>query len=231
VLFCASPALAQKTSFGEPGEFIVSADRLFSLLAFSDVQTDEIGAATKTTDTSQLTAVSLFAGGSAQDIFFTVPRVGLDYVIGSHLTLGGELILYGTLGRNASQQTQGAGSMNQPNPPTVFLFGAAPRVGYLLPLTEQFAFWPRGGISWYTESANGPDSTIPLTQNSVDQLAIDLDPQFVWSPVPHFGITAGPTLDIPIAGGVSTNLAQGTTATANSSILFFGLTVGMLGYL
>ena len=216
-ILCASQARAAE--FGERGQFIVSADRLFPLLSFSDVQQNEFG--TNVKDTYQQSSLSLFVGSTPpQDTFYTVPRLGLDYVITSHLTVGGDVVLYTTLGTSGSTGNNSSGSG-----PTTFLFGLAPRVGYVLAFSDMFAFWPRGGLSWYTTSSNGPGDT----GGGLNQLALDLDPQFVITPVSHFGFTAGVTADIPLTGGHSVT-ENNTTTSAGASILFVGATVGMLGY-
>ncbi len=230
VLFCASPSEAKDETFGDTGQFIVSADRLFSLFSFADVNQDQIGANPRTTNTEQQTSFSLLYGatpGSTQNgsIFYTAPRLGFDYVVTSHLTVGGNVVLFSTLGGSSSTQVQGLGTTNNPNPPTIFIFGLAPRVGYVIQLSDQFAFWPRGGLSWYTASENGPGNG----GFGEDQFALDLDPQFVFTPVSHFGFTGGLTADIPLTGGNSQTQA-GTTLSANQTIFFLGLTVGMLGY-
>jgi hypothetical protein len=66
---------------------------------------------------------------------------------------------------------------------------------------------------------------------STNQFALDLDPQFVVTPIPHLGFTLGLTADLPIAGGHSTDDGtSGVSVSKSSSVLFFGLTAGMLGY-
>jgi hypothetical protein len=228
-LFSASFAHAQvPQEFGERGQFIISADRLFSLFAFSDVQSDELNQPVKTTDTYQQSSLSLLLGTTPGiDHFYARPRVGFDYVLVSHLTLGGDVMVYTTLG--------GSTNTNPPNQPvdnpTIFDFGIAPRIGYIIGLSPLFSFWPRGGVSWYYESVNGPGPNGPggNPDTSSNQLALDLDPQFVITPVPHVGFTVGLTADIPLTGGHGETRA-GTTVSASQSIFFLGGTVGMLAY-
>jgi hypothetical protein len=216
---CASQASAGE--FGDRGQFIISADRLFPLLSFTDVQTTEY-TPPYVKDTYQQSSFSLLLGGTPPtDTFYTLPRLGLDYVVTSHLTVGGDLVLYTTLGTsNSPAAGNGSG-------PTTFAFGFAPRVGYVIAFNDVFAFWPRGGVSWYTTSSNGPGNG----GSSINQLALDVDPQFVITPVSHFGFTVGLTTDIPLTGGHSDTNAASVTQSQSADIFYIGATVGILGYL
>ncbi len=66
-----------------------------------------------------------------------------------------------------------------------FLF--APRVGYAIPLSRVFTFWPRGGVTFY-DTANR--SVFGLSGEAM----------FVASPSPSWGILFGPTLDLGFIG-------------------------------
>jgi hypothetical protein len=248
VLLAAPLAEAQRRGgdegFGERGQFIVSADRLFDLFAFSSVSQDQFGTppGTKIVVTSTETSMG-FLWGSATDsgptaTFYTVPRVGVDYTIVNNVTVGGELILWFTLGGHTSTETDTANASNTTtsgNPGSV-IFGVAPRGGYILQLNDAFSLWLRGGFSIITTSTNTSNTTAGInTSNTTgaQQFAIDLDPQFVWTPMRHVGFTAGLTTDIPIGGGHWSNTTfSGTGTTVNesrpSSIAFFGVTVGTL---
>jgi hypothetical protein len=242
VFLTASLAQAQaRPDFGKQGEFIFSADRLVPLFGFTSAKQDQpSGGNTKVTGFCNESSISLLWGSSAgacpAEQFFTVPRLGFDYTVIPQLTVGGDLVLFFTLGGNSGTDTtapNGTQTTVKGDNPGTWLFGVAPRVGYIIPLTDLFAFWLRGGLSFYTAS-----SKVTLNQNttrttSVNQFAIDLDPQFVITPVPHFGFTVGLTADIPITGGHSTETdSPGVTQTTSnwSSILFIGVTGGVLGY-
>ncbi len=63
----------------------------------------------------------------------------------------------------------------------------APRVGYAIPLSDLFTFWPRGGISYYDQDDN-------------NLFALSGEAMFVLTPHPNWGILLGATLDIGVAG-------------------------------
>jgi len=257
VLTMAPLAMAQRAAdFGQQGEFILSADRLVPFFGFTSNSFDNPTNAgeSKNTTTVTQTSLSFFYGGTpgfsglfnggggdiGTNLFYTVPRLGFDYVVAPHITVGGDVVLYFTLGgstTNEVDQTNGTSNKTSSGNPGVTVFGLTPRVGYVLPLTDMFSFWPRAGFSYYTATAKqtttdagGNSTTVTASEH---QPSIDLDPQIVFTPIPHLGFTAGLTLDIPIAGGVSTSTEGGgqtNTTTNSASVLYLGLTVGMLGY-
>ncbi len=239
-----------RDAFGQKGQFIVSADRLFPLLSYTHVSQDGAPPPGNSKEVATLNeaSISLLWGSSsapatgsnaatqAQDTFFTVPRVGFDYVIVPRVTVGGDLVFFFTLGGNASTDTTTNGGVTTTTTvgnPSALVFGVAPRGGYILPLSDMFAVWLRGGFSYYVGNTKDSTPNGVTFLYSTNQFAIDLDPQFVITPIPHLGFTLGLTADIPIVGNHSLETDQNaasTTVSFSSSILFFGATAGMLGY-
>jgi hypothetical protein len=255
-VFLAAPLVhAQgREDFGRQGQFILSADRLVPLLSFTRTSQDQLPApfgnppplTNKVTSTYSQTSISLLWGGtsngslgSAIDTFYTVPRLGFDYVIVPNVTIGGNIIVFFTLGGSTGSETtfnNGTTMTTSNDNPSALIFGVAPRGGYILELSNLFSLWLRGGVSYYvanSKTTQGTGNGQTTLSNSVNQFAIDLDPQLVITPVPHFGITAGLTADIPIAGGRSAQLDRNggsTSASAFSSILYIGVTAGLMGW-
>jgi hypothetical protein len=237
-LLMPTPARAQtKPEFGSRGEFILSADRLVPLVSWSRVAQDDLAGGDTSTTTTQ-TAFSFFWGSTApQEVFFTVPRVGLDYTIVPNVTIGGNVTVFFTAGSNTSTTTtvdNGAMTTSGDNG-GLFVFGIEPRAGYILRLNDMFAFWFRGGFSFYTATASSPKQNDgSYSHDNTNQFALDLEPQFVFTPVSHFGLTATLDGDVPIAGQHShTDFAangMSNEASASSSLAFVGLTLGMIGY-
>jgi hypothetical protein len=233
----------QRSDFGQQGQFIISADRLVPFLGFSHASEDNqtTGGETKNTSTATQSSLSFFYGSTlnTNDIFYTVPRLGFDYTIIPHFTLGGDVVLFFTLGSSTGGETDFSNGTSQTGStpaPKNTVFGIAPRAGYILGLNNLFSLWLRGGLSFYTlsnkTSGNNTNANVTTT-DSVHQFSLDLDPQLVITPIPHLGFTAGLTADIPFAGGHSEETDSGGTSTtfsAGSSIFYFGLTLGMLGY-
>ncbi len=229
--------------FGDKGSFIFSADRLVPLLSFTRLSQDDPNppANTKITNTTTQTGISILWGStdnpqsSPAQLFFTVPRVGFDYVFAPSWTIGGEAVIFFTLGGSSSTETQpnnGTSSTVSVSSPSTVLFGIAPRVGYVFDLSNVVSLWLRGGPSFYTASTKATNGNDSLTSHT-NQFALDFDPQLVIIPVQHFAFTAGLTADIPIVGNVSVDSTTGNvtrSASASSSMMFVGATAGLLGW-
>jgi hypothetical protein len=266
LMLTASSAHAQQYAgeysreLGQKGQFIISADRLVPFFAFTHDSTNFTDNNVKTTDSTSQSSMSFFYGytaaaansaaaqGALLGDFYTVPRVGFDYTIIPNLTIGGVIALYFTFGGNNSHKVEGDNMSNTTTvgSPSTTIFGIAPRVGYIFRLTNLFSVWPRGGFSFYTgdlhsSSTNdiGGATVTDTTKINAHVFSLDLDPQFVLTPAPNFGFTAGITFDIPLGGGntvendtvATTNGAMNTTINKTSggaSALYLGVTLGML---
>jgi hypothetical protein len=232
----------QQSDLGQKGQFIISADRLIPFFAFSHQSEDGPtgNGVTKNVATQSQSSLSFFYGNTTnQDLFYTVPRLGVDYTIVPNVTIGGEIVLFFTLGGSSGTETDtsnGNTVTTSTSSPSTTIFGIAPRGGYILGLNNMFSLWLRGGFSFYTESTKtvqGNNNNNVTTTDSVHQWSIDLDPQFVITPFPHFAFTAGLTMDIPFGGSSSTETATGgttTTFSAGSSDFYLGVTLGMLAH-
>jgi hypothetical protein len=244
-LLTASLAKADaKGAFGQQGEFIVSADRLVPVFSFVSVSQTVPGqpaaGLSKVVTTNSQTAFSLLLGGTPgappEATFFTFPRLGLDYVVVPRITIGGDLLFYTTLGGNSTTETDftnGSSATVTVSAPSTLVFGVAPRGGYILPFSDLFSLWLRGGFSFYVASTKTQNGNGVATSNNTNQFALDLDPQIVLTPLSHIGITAGLTADVPIAGGHSVTIETPNvtnTNSAGSSIFYFGAELGLLGW-
>jgi hypothetical protein len=246
-LLVASPASAQEAKqFGDQGEFIFGADRLFSLFAYTQNQFTVSN--TNNTATVTGTSMSIFGGLNSVAVgsnavgggliagnptFYNVPRLGFDYTIIQGLTLGGEVIAFFTLGGNTSVNN----APNQPNPGGN-AFGVAPRVGYIFPLSDVIAIWPRGGVSYYDANYSAQNVTFNRCNNTANAnvFGLDIDPVLTIAPVNHFAFMVGPTLDWGFAGGASTSTPQvpdcsrTTQQSFSYNAINFALNAGLLGW-
>ncbi|HXX65884.1 MAG TPA: hypothetical protein VEK07_01805, partial [Polyangiaceae bacterium] len=221
VLATTSLARAQARELGTPGEFIISADRLVPLFAYTRVDEQADPTANSSTTTTQTSISLLWGENTQQELFYTVPRAGFDYVILPNVTVGGDLALYFSLGSGTSTKTV------EPTTTTttsggnggVVLFGLAPRGGYILRMNHLLSFWFRGGISFYTLVQNTAklNAAGAFDRFSTDEFGLDFEPQVVFTPVPHFGLTAGPTLDIHLSGQHKETEFNGTGGSTSAS--------------
>ncbi len=129
---------------------------------------------------------------------FHLPRAAIDVFVTDGLSVGGSLAYYAWSG-----DTDRSG------------FLLAPRVGYAFGLGRVVTFWPRGGLTFYSEEAPGgnPD---------YDQLALTFEAMFAFWPRHGFGILAGPTLDLGVTGEVDDRDFEQRS---------IGLSFGLLGVL
>jgi hypothetical protein len=105
-----------------------------------------------------------------------IARAAVDGFVIDHLSLGGSLAFF----------TQ-TGDFNADG----VLF--SPRVGWAIPLSRVFTFWPRGGFSF-------------LKVNNGTLFGLTAEAMFVASPNPSWGLLFGPTLDFDFIGDRGTNV-------------------------
>lgn len=97
-------------------------------------------------------------------------RAAIDGFVTDQLSIGGSI-----------------GFFTQSGDPDFDGFLLAPRVGYAIPLSRVFSFWPRGGFTFYD------------TGNR-NVFAFSGEGMFVVTPRPGWGILFGPTLDLGLMG-------------------------------
>jgi hypothetical protein len=234
-------AAGDANGFGEKGELIVSADRLVPLFSYTYASITDSQNGVEQTNSRSGAGMSLLFGRNlshAEDLsvpvnVHTIPRVAFDVTIIPRLTLGAALAFSFGLGGTDKDEI-GRATPRRSDAPTMTAIGLAPRVGYILPLGDLFAFWPRAGIGIYSVSTSREifNNNAVLTRSTTDTLfSLDLDPQFAIIPVEHFFIHAGPIVNIPISGSRSTEDSPGArTVSIDASLFHFGLSAGIGGW-
>jgi hypothetical protein len=227
------------SGFGNAGQFIVSADRMFGINIWSVKSEPDATPQNPTPNPSKDsgTAINLlwtgdtqFGGANAP--VYTTPRLAFDYIVIPGLTVGAAVGYFHQGSSHETTNDQGVTtSVDQPSTNGILL---NPRAGYIFDFTPLLGLWARGGFTYYWAKRSGTNPNGSTTKFSADGLAITLDPQLVITPVPHFGITVGPMFDLPIAGSAkneATNPAGVTTTTESSlKIMNWGISAGILGY-
>jgi opacity protein-like surface antigen len=217
--------------FGSRG-IIVSAERLIPLTSYESVKTTQSDGSSETKSDLSLGLLSN-APYTAFGTFYNLPRIAFDWIPVHNLTLGGAIWLYTELTASDSRSPAGSSSTSTDQPKVTY-WGFAPRVGYVVPLSDVLSLWPRIGVEYHNVSASSVNGSV---SPSVDQFAIDTEVMLVISPWNHFGFTVGPTIDIPVTGKSTSAAATGTgttgTATAtnfDSTMFQVGVSAGMLGH-
>jgi hypothetical protein len=228
------PALAGEptSGFGRDGQVILSAERLFGL-TFTKIATEDGATGDKQT-LSRTNVALLWPSQSLTGLSspYEIPRVAVDVVVASGITLGGSV---GFISGTGTTKTEARGVTEERDAPRITVFAFSPRVGYALPLSDQFAFWPRAGVTYFSLSQESKSTGAnPTTRTTtVHGLGVDLEAMFVYTPVPHFGITACPVVDLPLSGSSSSETLPSTGPNPpDDKVRFtnFGLTLGLLGY-
>lgn len=229
--------------FAEKGQLYISADRLVPLFSYTTSSITRTQNNTELTTSESGTGISLLfgrnlAGGDGRTVVtdvHAIPRVAFDVAIIDHLTVGAALAFgFGLGGTYEEEQLNGATiTTRKADLPTASAIGFAPRVGYVLPLTDMFAFWPRAGIGFYSVST-GFEQVNGVVVDNIKQtdtiFSLDLDPQFALVPFEHFFLHAGPVVNIPISGSRSLTTTRGATTTEvtfDASLFHLGLSAGM----
>jgi hypothetical protein len=229
-------------SLGQQGQFIFSADRLFDVFAYGNNKFHPDNSSNADT-TVQGTSLGLFGGTSAAfggltgtsfGTVYNIPRFGFDYTIINNLTIGGDLLLFFSLGGSTHTDP----TPTSTDLPSANVFGIFPHVGYIYGVNDLLSFWLRGGLHFWNAQINGRCGAIGTPSTNAHAFGIDLDPSIVISPVRHFAFFAGPALDWGFLGGTSTTtfdnppMCNMTTTTNNGlTSLNFSLSAGLLGWL
>jgi hypothetical protein len=186
--------------------------------------------------THDYTRVSLLVSGPGDDDLgfsgapnpYLSPRVGFDYFVIDGLSLGGSLGFWSySEEREIQDKTDGSipqGSIEDFDH-TGFLF--SPRVGYAIMFSDVFGIWPRGGLTFWTDSRD--DNRDNFGDTDSNEFALTLEFQLVFVPLEHVGITVGPVLDFGFAGEID---QPGPGPDPDMHTTNFGIFVaGMFGYI
>jgi hypothetical protein len=204
-------ATAAETRFGRSGDFIVTLRRVFPPIAYSlELKNGAIAD----------DAISYGSGGTPSGPYRN-PRLGIDVSATRHLTIGTDLFGQVTLAR-ANEQ------------PVITLLGLAPRVGWIVPLGDIVAFWPSMGpeltMRWETARTGAGIQEVERLSRRVE-LGANVEAQLVVTPLAHFGILVGLSLDVPIVGRFREETRRATgpaVATGSLSSLRVAFVTGLL---
>ena len=184
LFLAASAGSARAQELTTPGNLVFGAERLFGI--YFSHQSREVANVDVDND-----AFVFGIGWADRQSPLTIPRVGVDYFLDEHLTVGGNFGLY-IAGGDADDTG-------------VYVGG---RVGYVLRLSHEVAFWPRGGVGF-------------ASAFETSAFVINLEGMFTLSPAEQWAFMAGPVLDLGLAG------EQGD---ADYSEILFGIMVGLTGW-
>ncbi len=201
-LFVIWPAHAHAEELGAKGNIVFNVERLFGF--YVDKQSVDVGPVT-----TDISTTDLSLGWNAAPTGLTLPRLGLDYFIDDHFTIGGNFGVF-----TLSRDNGGASTSN-----TGVLFGV--RGGYALRLGHVVSFWPRVGFTYTKLSGRAGVGPAGLNSDS-HLLSLGLEGMFSFAPSENWSFLVGPTIDLGL---------DGATAGNNSTENCFGIMAGFLVWL
>jgi hypothetical protein len=161
---------AHAQELGSAGNLAFGAERLFGL--YFESRSREVGGGVDID--MDTTVIGLGWSLGAQFALLTIPRLGIDYFVNEHLTLGGSF---------------GVASVSIEDVDYIGILLAA-RAGYALRLSHEIAFWPRGGLTFATAGGDA----------DVNVFSITLEGMFSFSLRDGWSFLAGPVLDLGVVG-------------------------------
>lgn len=236
----ASAAAGDAKGFGERYQLIITGDRILPLFSYASASADRLenGNITVTDSTSGANLSLLLGrnlaiqeGGQFPANVHTIPRIAFDFTVIPRLTLGAAIAFGFGLGGSTETETivNNTRTTTSNDSPTGTAIGLAPRVGYIIPITEHLAIWPRGGFAFYSVSFTQEDTTgnppaIRERSTTDTILALDIDPTLAIVPVENFFFSIGPMVNIPLSGSRSTETRiGGTTASVSNDVSIFNI--------
>lgn len=207
-------ALAPGKRFGA-GTVVLSADRLFGVHLWK-VKTSSGGGDAEQSGTT----LAAFFPGAGQTPG-QVPRLAFDWIGAQNISLGGAV-------GYISETTQNKVNNTSVDGPKATMFVLSPRLGYVVPMGPRSAFWPRAGITWFSQKR---DQTSTAGQSETDKLTglqVNLEAMFFLGVTPSFGFVLGPFYDLPLSGTRSSEGPRSSPA-VDVKPSDLGLAVGLGG--
>ena len=259
-LTAAPAAMAQqaKSDFGQQGQFIIGADRLLSFFGYSHYSYDlptgpnltknnvsfsrrRSRSSTGRTPTRASGAWAAFGQRGGDRLLRQQPRLHRsarrprlrDRAERDHRRRHRPLLHARRQHVDASRTSTGGTNMTRaPDNPGITLFGIAPRGGYILGLNDMFSLWLRGGFSYYTWTAKQTVTTTRRTRPArTSRRSTSSRRSCSRHPARrvHGWADDGHPLRRRLVGLAGENGAD-PEQSGGASILYFGLTMGMLAY-
>ena len=150
-------------------------------------------------------SVTGFGIGGATPNPFAIPRVGVDFILPSNLTLGGA-VGFSHLSASTSEKSS-SGTTRETDVGSVFLYTLTPRVGYRIALSDRVDLTPRAGLTLAGASVSPADGD---NKASIFAVAIGADAPFAFRLTDSFNLLAGAALDYTVSATATTTSTSTT---------------------
>lgn len=216
-LSLANPARAQDEGGRRRPHLSLAVERVGGL-AYARVSADDSDAS--------LSAFTAGLGGPALNPF-AVPRLGVDYITSSGLTLGGAV----GLTRTSISYKADDGSGDDLG--SALVYSLTPRVGYRLALTDRIDLTPRAGATLLGASVSAGDDDADA---SVFAVALGVDAPLAFRLTDSFHVLLGAGVDYTVAATTSTSSksdggSRSSSEDVKGALLSAQAWLGLGGYL
>lgn len=161
-------------------------------------------------------SVTSFGVGGVTPNPFAIPRLGVDFILPSNLTLGGAVGFSRVSGSVSS--TNNSGTTRSEDIGSVFLYTLTPRIGYRIPVSDRIDFTPRAGLTLAGASLSPGEGSNGSA--SIFAVAVGADAPFAFRLTDSFNLLAGAAIDYTVSATVtsqSTTTVSGPGGTTTSS--------------
>lgn len=165
--------------FADKGNVVISAERL---VGFWHVTENIEGVE----ESPSFDTLAFLGNPMGMVTIYNGPRIGWDVFATRGLSLGAAFS-YATV--------SGEGDTD------LDLLNLAARIGYAYMFKPTVGFWPRGGITYTSLSADTTDAAGTDATSTVSYVAFTLEAGLVVAPVENTAIILGPVLDVGLSGG------------------------------
>lgn len=226
-----APAAAQAGAQAGPGAvgtFVLSVDRVFGLLWSQ--QTTDLGNNSESTDSNlSLSLVGQAGPMTTATSVYNAPRLNLDYLVTDAISVGA-----GVGFAHTTQETENktGGTTVTDDGPSYTGFVFAPRAGYVHPLTDTLAIWPRGGLTYLHVGSDGNGQNANV-ETSLDLFGVTLDGLLLIMPAPSIAFTVGMSIEASLTGSrESTGTAGGVQISNDNDVsaIELGLQAGLAAW-
>lgn len=226
----AATSAASADGFGHTGQIIVGAERMTGFYSFK-IATEDVDQNNRKTDVdisgSQLSLLwgsPTVSTGALPVNPAAIPRVGADYMFTELISFGGSVGYF-----SGSSKTKVA-NVSVDNPDYSGM-AFAPRVGFMLHLADNIAFWPRVGLTYVSIKSEGGGGNQTNTEKW-SGMALAGEGMFVFTPARgNVGFAVGPILELPMSGTQKSERRNGNTTTTtevSAKITNFGAVAGLV---
>jgi hypothetical protein len=158
----APPSSSGPTAFGDGGQFVLSAERLFGY----NWDHESVGPQTITSSTYTLLGNPAGAGNYPYDW----PRLGFDYFVTKSISAGAAVAF--------ARSTVGSNSTN--------VFQVAPRIGYGMMIGPWLGVWPRAGVTYVNSTGQ---NYLGLTIDLAAVISVAQHLAITFAPVANIGLS------------------------------------------